>query len=201
MGTKLLGWLVACLALLAASDAVAGLDHKAAYDDSGIWSRSNQNLLRYGALVTDIGIALWEGGDTRLGRNAWQSIDSVTMATIIAETGKRATGRLRPSETDDPHQWRMGGRSFPSGEVAEISGIVTPYVLEYGSDHPSVYALEILPLYDAIARVKVQAHWQTDVIAGFAIGTVSGYVAYHRESPLILGLMPHGISVGLRTRF
>ena len=68
----------------------------------------------------------------------------------------------------------MGGRSFPSGEVAEISGIVTPYVLEYGNDHPAVYALEVLPVYDAIARVRVQAHWQTDVIAGFALGTASG---------------------------
>ena len=192
--------LVACLALRAL-DAFAGLDHKVTYDDSGIWNRSDQNLLRYGALVTDIGIALWQGGDTRLGKNAWQSIDSVTMATIISETTKRATGRLRPAETDDPHQWRMGGRSFPSGEVAEISGIVTPYVLEYGSEHPSVYALELLPVYDAIARVKVQAHWQSDVLAGLAVGTVSGYVAVRRESPLILGLMPHGISVGLRTRF
>jgi len=25
--------------------------------------------------------------------------------------------------------------------------------------------LEALPLYDAIARMKVQAHWQTDVLA------------------------------------
>ena len=200
MGTKSLRVLVACLAL-GAADASAGLDHKVELDDSGIWNRSGQNLLRYGALVTTAGIALWEGGDTRLGRNAWQSIDSVSMATIIAEAGKRATGRLRPSETDDPQQWRMGGRSFPSGEVAEISGIVTPYVLEYGSDHPSVIALEMLPVYDAIARVKVQAHWQSDVLAGFIIGTVSGYVAYRRESPLLLGLMPHGVSVGLRTRF
>ncbi|HET7366608.1 MAG TPA: phosphatase PAP2 family protein [Burkholderiales bacterium] len=187
--------------MLRATQALAGLDHKVEYDNSGIWNRDNQNLLRYGALLTTVGIALWEGGDTRLGRNAWQSVDSVTMATIIAEVGKRATGRLRPSETDDPNQWRMGGRSFPSGEVAEISSIVTPYVMEYGSEHPSVYALEILPVYDAVARVKVQAHWQSDVIAGFVIGTVSGFVAYRRESPLILSVMPHGISVGLRTRF
>ena len=192
--------MLACL-VLHASHVLADLDHKVEYDNSGIWNRDNQNLLRYGALLTTVGIALWQGGDMRLGRNAWQSVDSVTMATIIAEVGKRATGRLRPSETDDPHQWRMGGRSFPSGEVAEISSIVTPYVIEYGSEHPSVYALEILPLYDAIARVKVQAHWQSDVIAGFVIGTVSGFVAYRRESPLILSVMPHGISVGLRTRF
>ncbi|HYX66068.1 MAG TPA: phosphatase PAP2 family protein, partial [Burkholderiales bacterium] len=155
----------ACIALWSANG-LAGLDHKVTYDDSGIWSRSDQNVLRYGALITTIGIALWEGGDTRLGLSAWQSIDSVTMAAIIAETTKRATGRLRPTETDDPHQWRMGGRSFPSGEVAEISSVVTPYVLEYGAEHPWIYGLEILPVYDAIARVKVQAHWQSDVIAG-----------------------------------
>ncbi len=188
------------LALLAC-DAFAGLDHKVEYDDSGIWNRSNQNFLRYGALAVDIGIAVWEGGDTRLGKSSWQSIDSVSLATVIAEVGKRAFGRLRPSETDDPNQWRMGGRSFPSGEVAEISGIVTPYVLEYGNDRPAVYALEILPLYDAIARVKVQAHWQSDVIAGFALGTASGYLAHQRGSPFILGLLPHGFSVGLRSRF
>ena len=189
-----------CLAL-AAGDGLAGLDHKVTYDDSGIWSRSNQNVLRYGALAVDIGIAVWEGGETRLGKNAWQSIDSVTAATLVAEAGKRVFGRLRPSETDDPNQWRMGGRSFPSGEVAEISGIVTPYVLEYGNDHPAVYALELLPVYDAIARVKVQAHWQTDVIAGFALGTATGYLAHRRDSPFILGLLPHGFSVGLRARF
>jgi undecaprenyl-diphosphatase len=74
-------------------------------------------------------------------------------------------------------------------------------VLEYGSDHPAAYALEILPVYDAIARVKVQAHWQSDVIAGFALGTASGYLAHQRGSPFILGLLPHGFSVGLRSRF
>src|SRR5690348_12301003 len=74
-----------------------GIDHKVAYDNSGIWSRSNQNVLRYGSLVGDLGIALWEGTDSRLGRTAWQSIDSVALATVVAESGKRAFGRLRPS--------------------------------------------------------------------------------------------------------
>lgn len=183
------------------SRALAGLDHKVTYDNSGLWSRSNQNVLRYGALVTDIGLALWEGGDSRFGKTAWQSIDSVTASGVIAEVGKRAFGRLRPSQTDDPNQWRMGGKSFPSGEVTEISAIVTPYVLEYGQEHPSVYALELLPVYDAIARVKVQAHWQTDVIAGFALGTAAGYFAHRRESPFILGLLPNGFYVGLHERF
>jgi undecaprenyl-diphosphatase len=178
-----------------------GIDHKVPFDDSGIWSRSNQQFLEYGSIVANVGLAVWEGGETRLGRNAWQSVDSMTLSGVVANVAKPVFGRKRPRDTDDPGEWRSGGKSFPSGEVASISGIVTPYVLEYGHDHPGVYALELLPLYDAIARVKVQAHWQTDVLAGFAIGTASGVYAYGRESPFILGVLPHGVSVGVRARF
>ena len=187
--------------LLLVAGAYAGIDHPVTVDDSGVWARRDQNLLRYGLLIGDIGLAAWEGGETRLGKSAWQSIDSVALAGVTAEAGKRIFGRLRPSETSDPNQWFQGGRSFPSGEVAEVSGIVTPYVLEYGAAHPGVYALELLPAYDAIARVKIGAHWQTDVLAGWALGTSTGYLAYKRDSPLILDLLPHGFTVGLKKSF
>ncbi|MBV9191902.1 MAG: phosphatase PAP2 family protein, partial [Betaproteobacteria bacterium] len=145
--------------LFCACLAQAGIDHPVEPKDSGIWARSNQNALRYGLLIGDVAFALWEGGESRLGKAAWQSIDSVAVAGITAEVAKRAFGRLRPSETNDPNQWFQGGKSFPSGEVSEISSIVTPYVLEYSHDHPVVWALELLPAYDAIARVRVGEHW------------------------------------------
>src|SRR5436190_13385254 len=174
----------------------AGIDHPVEPQDSGIWSRSNQNALRYGLLFGDIAFAVWQGGENRIGKAAWQSIDSVALAGITAEVGKRAFGRLRPSETSDPKQWFQGGKSFPSGEVSEISGIVTPYIFEYAHDHPSVWTLELLPAYDAIARVRVGAHWQTDVLAGWALGTATGYLAWRHESPVIVGILPHGFNVG-----
>jgi hypothetical protein len=65
----------------------------------------------------------------------------------------------------------------------------------------SNYALELLPIYDGIARMKVQAHWQTDVLAGFALGGLSGYYAHNRDSPFILGVLPHGFTVGVRKQF
>jgi undecaprenyl-diphosphatase len=193
-------WVLAC-SLFLAGWAFAGIDHPVPVEDSGIWARSNQNLLRYGALIGDIAFAVWEGGETRVGKTAWQSLDSVAVAGLTAEAAKRVFGRLRPTETSDPNQWFQGGRSFPSGEVAEIAGIVTPYVLEYGADHPSIYALELLPAYDAIARVKVGAHWQTDVLAGWALGTATGYLARRRDDPFILGVLPHGFTVGLKKQF
>ena len=65
-------------------------------------------------------------------------------------------GRSRPSQTDDPGELFQGHghNSFPSGEVMLVTTAVTALVLEYGPEHPAVYALELLPLYDGIARVK-----------------------------------------------
>jgi len=51
--------------------------------------------------------------------------------------------------------------------VTLTASVVTPFVLEYAQDHPGVYALELIPLYDAVARMKVHGHWQTDVLAGW----------------------------------
>ncbi|MGO9595772.1 MAG: arsenate reductase ArsC [Steroidobacteraceae bacterium] len=70
----------------------------------------------------------------------------------------------------------MGRRAFQAGEVTVTSSIVKPLVLEYRADDPGVYALEALPIYDAIARVKVHGHWQSDVIAAYAIDSAAGEV-------------------------
>jgi len=198
-------WMVFLVLLLAATLAHGGgplgIDHRWNMDDAGIWKRSNQNVLRYGSLIGDIGFAAWEGGESRLGKTAWQSIDAVSGSGLVAESAKRVFGRPRPRDNPDPNQWSKGGRSFPSGEVTEISAIITPYVLEYRHEQPAVWALELLPAYDAIARMKVQAHWQTDVLAGFALGTAAGYFAHERDNPFILSVLPGGVAIGVKKRF
>jgi undecaprenyl-diphosphatase len=191
-----------CAAALAA-DGPLGIDHRLPYDNSGIWRRHNQVLLQDLTAVVVIGGALWQGDEDRLGRTFWQSTDATVLGTLTANLMKPVFSRARPSQTDDPNQWfkGRGHNSFPSGEVALVSGAVTPFVLEYGKDHPAIYALEALPLYDAVARMKVQGHWQTDVLAGFLIGTGMGYYAHQRESPLTIQLIPGGWRVGLRAKF
>ena len=64
-----------------------------------------------------------------------------------------------------------------------------------------MYALEPLPAYDAVARVKVHAHGQTDVLASLALGATTRYLAHARASPFILGLLPHGFTIGVRQQF
>jgi hypothetical protein len=182
-----------------------GIDQELSYDNSGIWRRSNQEVLEYGVVAFELGGALWEGGDTRFGRTLWQSIDASASSGIVALALKYAFSRVRPTDSGgDPNLWFKGNgnQSFPSGEVTLVSSVMTPLVLEYHADHPWVYALELLPVYDGIARMKVQAHWQTDVLAGFALGTGAGWLMHsHQGTPFVLSVLPHGFYVGLSKSF
>ena len=86
--------------------------------------------------------------------------------------------------------------------MAEISAVVTPFIAEYGSDHPAVYALALLPVYDAVARVKTHGHWQSDVLVGAAVGIGFGIYAHHRKTPLIMGVLPGGgLMLGYHKQF
>ena len=195
---------VAAQVLAAASAAHAGgIDHRLNFDDSGIWKRRNQIILQDVTPLVVLAGALWEGDDSRFGHTSWQAIDSMLIGTVTAAGMKVAFSRSRPTQTDSPNRWFQGkgNHSFPSGEVMEITTAVTPFILEYGDDYPAVYALELLPLYDAVARVKVRAHWQTDVLASFLIGTGIGWYTHSRSSSLTVGVLPGGVTIGWKKRF
>ena len=185
------------------SAARAGIDSRLAYDNSGIWARSNQTALEYGLIATEVAGALWEGGETRSGRTFWQAIDSSVIGGVASTALKYVFSRERPAQTADPNRWFTGhGQSFPSGEVTLAASVVTPFVIEYGREHPAIWALELLPAYDAVARMKVRAHWQTDVLAGFALGTATGWIAHaHAGTPWTLSVMPHAVYVGIHHSF
>jgi undecaprenyl-diphosphatase len=189
--------------LLRAGCACAGFDHVIEYDQSGIWARKYSEALQYGVIATEIGGALWLGNDNELGHTFWQTIDASVIAGLSADLLKLTFSRARPDQGGDPNKWFQGKccESFPSGEVTLQASFVTPFIANYSHEHPWIWALELLPIYDGIARMKAQAHWQTDVIAGWALGTGVGYWASTREVPLFVKILPHGVSVGLYKRF
>lgn len=194
------------IALLPAAHAAGGplgIDHRWNFDDSGLWGHGYQKTLRYAAPLVIVGGALWEGDDSRLGRTLWQSVDALAIGAVASEGLKVAFSRARPEATDNPNRWFQGhgNKSFPSGEVTEIATAVTPLVIEYGREYPAVWALELLPIYDGVARVKVRAHWQSDVLAGFALGTAIGAYAHSRTSSISVGLLPRGVTVGWKKSF
>ena len=202
-GKALLAGLASCLPALAAAGGPLGIDHKVEYDDSGIWNRNTQVFVEWATVGTVVVGAFWEGNETRLGHALWQSFDAVAVGALTAQGMKVVFSRARPTQTDDPGKWFQGSghRSFPSGEVMTMTTAVTPLILEYGQEYPAVWALAALPLYDGIARVKVNAHWQTDVLASMAIGAALGVYAHSRPVPISVSILPHGFTVGWKTTF
>ncbi len=208
MQKRFLGAMFLVLGLLGSGEVCAaggplGIDHRLHYDNSGIWKRSYQKDLAAATALTVVGGALWLGDDSKLGDTFWRSLDSVVLASASAQVLKFAFSRKRPSQTSDPNQFFTGhgNQSFPSGEVAEIAGAVTPFMFAYGHDHPAVYALALLPAYDMVARMKAHGHWQTDVLAGAALGVGFGWYASRREHPLVLSVLPQGFMVGFHKKF
>ena len=204
-----LATLVGILLTMTAGCALAGggplgIDHEWSYDNSGIWARHYQLDLAYAVVATEGIGALWLGNDDPLGHEFWQSIDSTAVSGVAAQILKYAFSRARPYQNQGPSKWFQGGccQSFPSGEVTLQASFVTPLILdESAQGHPWIWALELLPLYDSIARLKSQAHWQTDVLAGWALGTASGYWSAHRATPLSVEILPGGMSVGFQKSF
>lgn len=83
---------------------------------------------------------------------------------------KFGTGRLRPTQWlarggADTTWWHDDGFAFPSGHVTLFASVVLPIVVLYPRARPLV-ALAALP---AIARVAVNAHFVSDVLAALAL--------------------------------
>src|ERR1700716_198513 len=188
---------------LAAGPAAAGFDHALPLDQNGIWARKYQNALQDSVVALELAGSLWFGNDDKLGHTFWQTIDASVISAAGAQLLKYGFGRARPTQGDNPNLWFKGShyQSFPSGEVTLQASFVTPFIANYARQNPWIWSLEVLPVYDAFARLKSQAHWQTDVIAGWALGTAVGYWSTTREIPISVQILPRGVSVGFSKRF
>jgi len=189
--------------LLTVDRSYAGFDHEWSADQSGIWARKYQSALEDGVIAVEVAGSLWYGNDGELGHSYWQTIDASVLSGVASQMLKYGFSRARPYQGNNPNAWFKGSgyESFPSGEVTLQASFVTPFIVNYGRQDPWIWALELLPLYDAIARLKSQAHWQTDVIAGWALGSGVGYWSTTRAVPLAVQILPGGLSIGFSKRF
>src|SRR5208283_3633290 len=135
------------LALLGSGSAFAGFDHELPLDQSGIWARHYQTGLEYGVVALEIAGSLWLGNNDELGHTFWQTVDASVISGVGAIVLKRAFGRARPYQGNDPNAWFKGSccESFPSGEVTLQASFVTPFIANYARAYPWVWGLEILP--------------------------------------------------------
>jgi membrane-associated phospholipid phosphatase len=179
-----------------------GIDHELGKGDTGIFNRNAQVGLELGSVAFVAAGSLFLGNDDPLGHEFWQSADSAVFAGLSAQVLKYAFRRARPQQGLGPNAWFRGGdQSFPSGEETLQAAWVTPFILDNYREHPWIWSLELLPIWDGYARMKSQAHWQSDIIAGWLLGSGFGYWAAHRQVPLLVEILPGGVSVGFYKRF
>lgn len=162
-GRRLLLAILLSLPFAAPSEAgsgLLGLDHELPLDQNGIWARKDQLDLEYAVLGVEVVGSLWLGNDNNLGHTLWQTVDASAISGLASDLLKYAFSRARPYQGDNPNRWFQGSgyQSFPSGEVTLQASFVTPFIANYAKQDPWIWSLEILPIYDGIARLKSQAH-------------------------------------------
>src|SRR5713101_1491788 len=194
---------VALFAQTAEAGGPFGIDHELALDQKCIWALKYQTALETSVVAFEVAGSLWFGNDNELGHTLWQTVDSSVISGVGAQLLKYGFGRARPSQGDNPNAWFKGShyQSFPSGEVTLQASFVTPFIANYARQNPWVWSLEILPAYDAIARLKSREHWQSDVIAGWALGSAVGYWTTTRQTPFSVQVLPRGLTFGFYKRF
>ncbi len=192
------------LCLLPGSAAASGnfIDRRESKDSSGIYALSLQDAVPVTLALASAGCALWQGTETRLGRTCWESGESIVIAGVTAKALQLITARQSPMESENPDRWFTGhAGSFPSLHVTGTTAAVTPLILQYAKDDPWVAVLALLPVYEMLARVKAQEHWQTDVLAGGLLGFGMGYYEYKRNSPFVFYVLPGGAFAGFSQKF
>lgn len=188
---------------VADSSGPLGLDHRLAFDDAALWSSGNLKAVEYGSALLVLGGAVYEGNESRLGKTFWKTVDAMLLGDVSAAAAKAAFRRQRPIDGNDPGAFfrSSSDNSFPSGSMTHITAIVTPFILEYQKDTPAVWLLAALPAYVGLAKLKTQEHWQTDILAGAALGVGVGYFASRRDSAWTARVLPAGFSVGYKKSF
>ena len=121
------------------------------------------------------GFAAWTD-DPNGHREAWSMLEAAGLSTVNAYALKFIIRREGPYQTSDPNEWfKSGGRSFPSEHATASFAIGTVLAEAGGDDYRWLrrvlgYGLGIGTSY---LRLKHNAHWLSDTVAGGALGIAS----------------------------
>jgi membrane-associated phospholipid phosphatase len=173
--------------------------------------------LTLGATLYALGRGTGNAFSEGLGREV---IRAVLVSGAITAVTKGAVGRARPfASPADPDMFRPGHgftnaslASFPSGHTSAAFATATVLARELGVAHPGARWI-VNPLlfggatFVGFSRVYDRQHWPSDVVAGAALGTITGFEvvahAHGDRSPigrrlfshLSLGPSAHGVAV------
>jgi membrane-associated phospholipid phosphatase len=129
-------------------------------------------------------------------RPAWRDAGervtgSVVVAGALVTAAKLVVGRVRPSQTTDPYEFRPFTHSdaFPSGHATMAFALATALGDEIGHPWWARVGLFAAATATAWSRLNDNMHWLSDVLGGAALGVTSAQVmegrwtAFHLHPP------------------
>jgi undecaprenyl-diphosphatase len=111
-------------------------------------------------------------------------VEAGGLSVVTSFALKFAGGRERPDQTDDPNRWRKGGSSFPSLHTSAAFAIGTVLAESGNDDYRWVrrfLGYGAIAGYTAFERLKHNAHWLSDDVAGAALGGATAHFVLERD--------------------
>jgi membrane-associated phospholipid phosphatase len=161
--------------LIAASLMAASLSATPAYASNKGWQNAS-DVGVYSLLAFSIGLpALHKDG-----KGALQAAGSFAATSLVTEGLKEAFPKWRPDRSDR--------KSFPSGHTSRsFSAAATIYNREGAKYGIPAF---VVASFVGLARVEGKKHYWSDVAAGAAIGTASGFLITHKRPDSSTAFMP-----------
>lgn len=134
--------------------------------------------------------------DKRLRRTALMTLEATLFTAGFTSLGKKAFGRRRPVESEEPTNYFDGGTALPSAHTSRAFTIATVVAEEYGGV-VSVAAYGVATLV-GLSRIYNQAHWTSDVLAGAVLGIAVGKAIHRLNTTTVevqVGVTPSGVGV------
>ncbi|MGB6487341.1 MAG: phosphatase PAP2 family protein [Steroidobacteraceae bacterium] len=115
---------------------------------------------------------------------AWNMFESTGLSLVSAYALKYTIRRTGPDSTTDPNHWFSGGSSFPSEHTTMAFAIGTVLAESGNPDYRWIrrvigYGVGFGTAY---LRMKHNAHWLSDTVAGGALGMASAHFVMNRSA-------------------
>lgn len=117
-------------------------------------------------------------------REAWDMVEAGGLATTTAYALKYIAARERPDQTADPDKWRASGSSFPSFHAAAAFAVGAVLAESGNDDYRFIrrfLGYGAVAGFTAFERLKHNAHWLSDDVAGAEIGGATAHFVLERE--------------------
>lgn len=152
-----------------------GLDNTIKTDE-GYLAHSAHDImesLSYTMLITAVvgtGLYGYYIDDPAARRDPLTGVEAAGLAVAINELVERATGRLRPNQTDSSTAFFAGGKSFTAQDAVIESALAAGTSAYYGDRWYVTVPLYSLVLLEGFTLTGNNSQWFSDVIGGALLG-------------------------------